>query len=326
VLQSPTNVLRGIPTAGPAILGITNNVIYCSQNATPQTLLGCFDEGGATASTRYTQYAWLRANETCTVQLDSSTWTAPIIANTSMTIGTDWTLFSVTYTANSISSFRWYRDGQAQADETLEIYDWRYNVGEPVPVVDNVTLFASATPGYGWQQVSLESPGGGNTVSTQVFDSQADQVVPNANVIICDTGDLGAGMTITNQPSILPGFQGQHIRLVIPNKTTAGFFGLNSDDGSNGTGVRLGTTSRSLARYGSLGLYFDGVMWVESDWAQQSALSAELLPAPWPPPDTNGVQVLPANVKEQLLIELIPYLIANWNRLAPMMTNTTAAP
>jgi len=268
--------------------------------------------------------AWeAKANEASEI-FASSYWTNPAW-ETPVALGTDYARYELTFTANNLDALRITRSRDSTAD-SITVRNWMFSSASS-QVPDGLTSFpSSADPGLIWQQVSLESPGGGNTVSTQVFDSAADQVVPNANVIICDTGNLGAGISLTNRPSILPGFEGQHIRLVIPNKTTAGFFGLNNDDGANGTGVKLGGTSRNLSRYGSLGLYFDGVMWVESDWNQVTSAEVNVLPAPWPPPDANGVQVLPANVKEQLLIELIPYLIANWNRLAPMMTNTTAAP
>ena len=182
--------------------------------------------------------------------------------------------------------------------------------------------------------VSLGSGGGGSfTAKTTNYISLPDlnyTFIPSADVIIATNIIAGTPGTLTSRPSIADGVEGQIIRLWNATPSGEGKYFMFEDDGyipSPGSNVALLTGGLTPTYGGSwCELMFTNSVWVPYGEfpPNTGTLEAELLPAPWSAPGTNGVQTLSVQVKEALAIEMIPFILDNWQRLMPQALSNAA--
>ena len=117
------------------------------------------------------------------------------------------------------------------------------------------------------------------------------------------------------------GVQGQTIWIINADPAVGNQLSILQDlNGTDATGSNMlytGATGSPIPLHAgqSRKFVFDSItsLWTDSHTSE----IVNLLPAPWPPPDTNGVQLLSTRVKEQLLVELLPYLIERMGTNAP---------
>jgi hypothetical protein len=325
-----------IPTSEWTPLGSGTTLTINADNSVTATggtanyLQFLFRAGGTTAGEAYTIGFYAKANEVATIGEASTSWSNPVWA-TPLDLGTSYNYYEVSFTAANTQAYTTYRDSDSASDSLTVSGMWFHSPTNRTGVFPNgTTVFASAAdPGYGWQQVYLESQGGGSVgkITNLIPDS-----ITYTGTIPADSGTVvvnvsGFGMTgdcqFLGTPTVAPGdFIGQRIgflahnlnrmSVVLYDKASIGHeqSGLNCF-GTTSISLEANVDSRNTAEF-----IWDGATWVQY-LGSDTASAATLLPAPWPPPDTNGVQTLPANVKDAFLVELVPWFLTNSARLFP---------
>jgi len=279
-----------------------------------------------------------KANES-TILDDYSLWT-DTVWHTPKTLGTSYQGYQVSFVAGATTAMNASRTVDSGTDTLWMKDSVRFVLGSVPPAVfDPSTMFESAAePGYGWQQVYLESQGGsgpltvsevtvtGDPASSSSLDYQFDPITDTIWVTNIVTPTWSTAV-FTNQPAILPGsIEGQ--LLYITNGTPRRLdFPRNSNPTFTGSGVHSPQPTFSI-KQGYMGTFrwrtSDGGIWdAYGSWPIE-VVSAELLPAPWSSPGTNGVQTLSLPVKEALAIEMIPFILDNWQRLMPQALSNAA--
>jgi hypothetical protein len=164
-----------------------------------------------------------------------------------------------------------------------------------------------------WLPITVPTGGGGLT-STEVFIDANEDTFPITHDYVYFTYPPGSWSLVG--PNVLAdGVDGQVITLLNENNANDPYSVGISDDvnGTDGIGSNIDTGASALTMQGRK-FYTFTFSAASSLWVN-SGVGLLTLPAPWPAPDANGVQLLPRHIKDQLLIELVPWLLSESSRI-----------
>jgi hypothetical protein len=258
--------------------------------------------------------------------------------HTSKSCGPAFAQYSVTFVGDGGNGVNMSYPVNSVPTESITFYDVRYVEG---PISWPGAFYASAAePDYVWYQAYIESQGGGGanvvkTISIPDASAYAQTLPSDADTLVLSIPGFANGLVyLTGTPVIAPGsFVGQVITILHVE-------GPESDDQklvfedyrtTATSGLELLTTPIIAVRHEApktISLIWDGEKWVQTSGSLAVPTTEEvtLLPAPWPPPDANGVQTLSPEVKDALVVELVPWFLTNSARLFPsglVSTNAT---
>jgi hypothetical protein len=249
---------------------------------------------------------------------------------------TEFITYTMLFTATNPDALFAGRADATESGDSITVRNAFYadtiNIGNSFP--------SAAEPGYAWEQVYLEWQGGGGanvvkTISIPDASAYAQTLPSDADTLVLSIPGFANGLVyLTGTPVIAPGsFVGQVITILHVE-------GPESDDQklvfedyrtTATSGLELLTTPIIAVRHEApktISLIWDGEKWVQTSGSLAVPTTEEvtLLPAPWPPPDANGVQTLSPEVKDALVVELVPWFLTNSARLFPsglVSTNAT---
>jgi hypothetical protein len=327
-----TNTSQMIPWSGGSIVDNGDGSFTASRPT--GSGVGFIFPGLATVGQRYTAQITAKSTSASTMEVRSSSSAASnYVALTSDVLGTGYVVYRGSFTASTVDALGANRPFASPYTNTLTIRDIYWSQGEGILAPDGVTIFASvAMPGYAWQQVYLESDGGGGggrvVVNYQPGGDPSTVVVPsNADTVIVDIVSYGTGndVSLATTPVIAAGsYVGQQIFLQ-SHQNNLSQFSIGDYRSFPGSGVRLTTGTTVLVGPSEcVWFYWNGTYWWQVANKQGTTLEAQLLPMPWSEPGTNGVQTLSPQVKEALAIEMLPYILDNWQRLMPKALSNAA--
>jgi hypothetical protein len=182
-----------------------------------------------------------------------------------------------------------------------------------------------------WKLFTIPS-GGGLTTKSLTVPAENYQFVPDTDVIvITNTTPFTSGDYIfTGNPIILPGVDGQYLTITNLSNADLQFYrGTNYGIHSQNNVFTVSSDIKWDQNY--VGYFrFNGPtgQWdTIGGWPIiQTGSEVTVLPAPWSAPNTNGVQLLSISVKEALAVEMLPYILDNWQRLMPKALSNAASP
>jgi hypothetical protein len=227
--------------------------------------------------------------------------------------------------------------------DTVTITGWTIMdvTDAPSEVTDYTTLYPSLVNGIGWQTLAdiyPDAPADGQLYgrktngwavvtgvtanSYQTLTDVTSQILPNAPTVVITLKSESVDL-LTGEPVIPAGEPWQLLRIICDwtqADTKVQWTNDNGNDPLTGSNLYIGGSLSAEFFKGYIHdlLWDPGAnVWVYYGLQAYAGPTTELLPAPWPPPDTNGVQLLSTRVKEQLLAELLPYLLERMGTNAP---------